>query len=145
MAGDNIDHALRGYADRVVNLHTERKTLNKDIAEVYAEAKGAGFDVTTLREMVRELQMEPDARNARYQLLDEYRVALGLLAGTPLGDYATEAAARVVPMPAKPFAEQPVHDPDRPRGRGRPRKTSSIDRAVDAARAHLTGGPQFDA
>lgn len=138
----HIDTALQSYVTRIANLHDDRDNINGDIREVYGEAKDAGFNVTILRGMVKEHRMDADARNSLYQLQEEYRIKLGMLAGTPLGDYA---AARVVSMPAKPFAEQPVHDPERPRGRGRPRKTSSIDRAVDAARAHLTGGPQFDA
>jgi uncharacterized protein (UPF0335 family) len=113
--------ALRSYADRVVNMHEERDTLNGDIREVYREAKDAGFDTTTLREIVRELRMEPDARSSRYALLDTYRAALGLLVGTPLGDAAMERVEREPPPPVaarpRPFAEQPIK-----RGRGRPRK-----------------------
>jgi hypothetical protein len=100
---------------------------------VYKEAKDAGFDVTTVRAMVKELRMDGDARNAMYQLHDEYRRALGMLAGTPLGD-AAEERERVVAMPAKTFAEQPVHTP---RPRGRPRK--------DAAAASNGNRPMFDA
>jgi uncharacterized protein (UPF0335 family) len=139
----HIDTALRGYVERILKLDEEKDALNGDRREVFAEAKGAGFDVTTVRAMVRELRMDTDARNAMYQLHDEYRRALGMLAGTPLGDAAEEREARTVPKPAKTFAEQTVHDPDRPRGRGRPRK--AIDRAIDDARAHIGGGPQFDA
>jgi len=87
-ASNMIDEALRGYTDRIVNLHEQRDELNGDIREVYAQAKEAGFDVTTVREIVRELRMEPDARAARYQLLDEYRTSLGMLADTPLGQAA---------------------------------------------------------
>ena len=115
MPGDNIDHALRGYCDRVVSLHADRDALNGDIRSVYREAKDAGFDTTTLREIVREMRMDSDARNSRYQLLNEYRMAVGILLDTPLGQAAEE---RVVAMPAKTFAEQPVHEP-RPRGRPR--------------------------
>lgn len=124
---DHIDTALRGYTDRIVRLHEERDALNSDIREVYGEAKEAGFDVTTVREVVRELRMEPDARNSRYQLLDQYRHALGMLADLPLGEAAIDAAA----SRPRPFAEQPVK-----RGRGRPRKDSVGD-AIAAARAHL--------
>jgi uncharacterized protein (UPF0335 family) len=136
MAGDNIDHALRGYADRVLNLHNERKELNDNIREVYGEAKDAGFDTTTLREIVREMRMEPDARAARYQLLDEYRIAVGILADTPLGRASEPSSTIERP---RPLAEQPVH-----RGRGRPRK--SADQALDDARTHLGASkPMFDA
>jgi uncharacterized protein (UPF0335 family) len=137
MDGDNIGHALRGYADRVINLHADRDALNGDIREVYKEAKDAGFDTTTLREIVREMRMDSDARNSRYQLLDEYRLAVGILADTPLGQ---AAELRVVEKPT-PFAEQPVHQP---RPRGRPRKNAS--EALDQAQAHFAGSkPMFDA
>jgi uncharacterized protein (UPF0335 family) len=137
MDGDNIGHALRGYADRVVTLHGERKELNQTIAGVYGEAKEAGFNITTLREIVRELQMEPDARASRYQLLNEYRAAVGIdFAGTPLGRAASPEEdggdgepvvgrpmtghAETMAVRPVPFVEQSVH-----RNRGRPRKADS--------------------
>jgi uncharacterized protein (UPF0335 family) len=136
MDGDNIGHALRGYADRVVTLHKERKSLNETIGEVYGEAKEAGFNITTLREIVRELQMEPDARASRYQLLNEYRAAVGIdFAGTPLGQAAEPVeegedepmSGRAAPMVERPtpFAAQPVR-------RGRPRKDAGSKPMFDA-------------
>ena len=145
MDGDNIGHALRGYADRVINLHQDRDALNGDIREIYKEAKDAGFDTTTLREIVREMRMDSDARNSRYQLLDEYRHAVGILADTPLGQAAMPEHLRRTAVAVEkptPFAEQTVH---RPRPRGRPRKNA--EQAIDS-RAHLGGGgskPMFDA
>jgi uncharacterized protein (UPF0335 family) len=124
----HIDTALRGYTDRIMNLHQDRDALNGDIREVYAEAKEAGFDVTTVREMVRELRMDPDARNARYQLLGEYRAALGLLADTPLGRAAEPREG----------GERPA-----PRRRGRPRKDRNAE-AIEAARQHLGTGEDID-
>jgi uncharacterized protein (UPF0335 family) len=110
--------ALRGYVGRVENLHEQRDALNADIRQVYAEAKDAGFDTTTLREIVREMRMDGEARTARYAMLDQYRAALGMLADTPLG----EAATRTVTEFPKPFAEQPVTPARR---RGRPRKDAA--------------------
>lgn len=135
-------NALRSYANRVVSMHEERDTLNGDIREVYKEAKDGGFDTTTLREIVRELRMEPDARSSRYSLLETYRVALGLLADTPLGEAAmSTVASRADAMahaldekPAataarpRPFAEQPIK-----RNRGRPRKPRPMDFLPDEA------------
>jgi uncharacterized protein (UPF0335 family) len=119
----HIDTALRGYTDRILNLHKERDDLNGDIREIYHEAKEAGFDVTTVREMVRELRMEPEARNARYQLLNEYRQSLGLLRDTPLGDAAMRRAEGEAEAAPK-------------RGRGRPRKDRAGE-ALEQARTHL--------
>lgn len=137
MAQSNIDTALRGYVDRIVILHEERDEKNADIREVYAELKGAGFNVTIVRQMVKEQRMDVDARNSLYQLEEEYRIKLGMLAGTPLGDAAEarefhgDQGDNIHPWPEKPFAEQPVHQPKR---RGRPRK---IDEHLDNARRHL--------
>src|SRR4029077_8651979 len=89
--------ALRGYVSRVENLHEQRDALNADIREVYAEAKDAGFDTTTLREIVREQRMDSEARTARYAMLDQYRQALGMLADTPLGQAAGETPAEWAP------------------------------------------------
>ena len=124
----HIDTALLGYADRVVNLHKERKALNQDIAEVYGEAKEAGFNVGTLREIVRELQMGPDARAARYQLLDEYRAAVGLLADTPLG-----RAAEPRDAPAGPRRGSSG-------GRRKSKTSTAVDDALARARSHLGDG-----
>jgi uncharacterized protein (UPF0335 family) len=123
--------ALGSYVERIERLHEERATLNADLKEVYGQAKNAGFDVTTLREIVRERQMDEEARHSRYALLDSYRAALGMLADTPLGAAAMERVE--VEYPAKSFAEQPVHEPRR---RGRPRR-ATVDDALGRARAHL--------
>jgi uncharacterized protein (UPF0335 family) len=133
----HIDTALRGYVDRIVNLHTDRDAVNGDIREVYGELKDAGFNVTIVRGMVKEQRMEPEARDSLYQLQEEYRIKLGLLADTPLGQASIKLA--VVEKPT-PFAEQPLRRP-----RGRPRKNPAAD-ALDQAQAHFAGSkPMFDA
>ena len=125
---DTIDrYALRRYVDRVLVLHTERKELNAAIAEVYEEAKSAGFVTRIIRQIVHEQQMEADERHDHYNLLDSYRHALGMLADTPLGEAAMHSVTPVAERP-RPFAEQPIHR----RGRGRPRKASADD-AIDQA------------
>lgn len=147
MDGSNhIDMALRSYVDRIVHLHEDRDNINGDIREVYGELKDAGFNVTIVRGMVKEQRMDADARNSLYQLQEEYRIKLGLLAGTPLGEAAVqreaayEAANRAHPLPVsempRPFSEQPVHAPKR---RGRPRKTQAerTEEHLANARVHL--------
>jgi uncharacterized protein (UPF0335 family) len=127
MDGSNhIDTALRGYVDRICNLHQDRDAVNGDIREVYGELKDAGFNVTIVRGMVKEQRMDSDARASLYQLQEEYRIKLGLLADTPLGE---AAMSREMPVP---FHEQPV----KARGRGRPRKPT-WDEALDNARQHI--------
>jgi uncharacterized protein (UPF0335 family) len=120
MDGSNhIDTALRGYVDRIVNLHQDRDAVNGDIREVYGELKDAGFNVTIVRGMVKEQRMDADARQSLYQLQEEYRIKLGLFADTPLGEAAMPKPSPAVDRPT-PFAEQPVHRP-----RGRPRKAAN--------------------
>lgn len=118
MMGVSVNRdALQSYVGRVLALHSERKTLNEDIATVYEEAKSAGFVTRILRQIVREQQMEEDERLAHYSLLDSYRRGLGMLADLPLGE-EPEPPRRERPTP---FAAQPLHR------RGRPKKQPALE------------------
>lgn len=119
--------ALTRYVDRVLGLHEERKELNASIGEIYEEAKSAGFVTKIIRQIVREKQMDADEREAHYNLLDNYRHALGMLAGTPLGEAAVAAAYAA--EPPLPLPKHPVH---RPRGRTRKaRDEDELKRALE--------------
>jgi uncharacterized protein (UPF0335 family) len=110
---------LDRYVSRLEALNDERGEVNASIKAVYEEAKNAGFVTAIIRQIVKERRMEETERHDHYALLDAYRSALGMLAELPLGQAAMDAAARNgqdVPKP-KPFAAQPVHDPERKRGR----------------------------
>lgn len=133
MDGNNhIDLALREGVDELLDMFADRTAVNRRISEKYAELKSAGFNITVVRGMVKEAQMDPDDRNALYQQQEEYRISLGLLAAIgPLGEAAVERETAAMP---RPFAEQPVHNPKRPRGR--PRKDRNAE-AVANARLHL--------
>jgi uncharacterized protein (UPF0335 family) len=129
--------ALGRFVTRIEILRDERKGINNTLKEVYEEVRQAGMDAETVRQMVRERELDPVVRQNQYDLRDEYRRALGLYIDTPLGQ-AMEPP--VDPKPAewpRPFAEQLVHPPQR--RRGRPRK--SFDEALAEARAHLGGEP----
>ena len=69
---------LRGFVERIERLEEEKAALMADIREVYAEAKGDGFDVKTLRQVVQLRKMDSDDRAEREALLDIYKRALGL-------------------------------------------------------------------
>lgn len=80
--GDNA-HAvasaeLRSYIERIERLEEEKGTIADDIKSVYGEAKGRGYDVKTMRKMVRERRMDADKRAEMYALEDTYRTALAL-------------------------------------------------------------------
>ncbi len=69
---------LRSFIERIERLEEEKAALAADAREVYAEAKGDGFDVKTMRQIVRLRKMESSDRAEQEALLDLYKAALGL-------------------------------------------------------------------
>jgi uncharacterized protein (UPF0335 family) len=69
---------LRSFIERVERLEEEKAALAADIREVYAEAKGDGFDVKTMRQIVRLRKLDSSDRAEQEALLDLYKSALGL-------------------------------------------------------------------
>jgi uncharacterized protein (UPF0335 family) len=69
---------LRSFLERIERLEEEKTGLTADIREVYAEAKGSGFDTKVMRQIVRLRKMEDAARQEQEALLDVYRRAIGL-------------------------------------------------------------------
>ncbi len=77
---ENVSAAqLRLFIERVETLEEEKKAVADQIREVYAEAKGTGFDPKTMRSIVRLRKMEASARAEAEALLDTYKTALGLV------------------------------------------------------------------
>jgi len=72
------DH-LRAFIERIERLEEEKATLMEDIREIYAEAKGTGFDPKIMRQVVRIRKIEPDQRQEQEYVLDTYLSALGML------------------------------------------------------------------
>lgn len=79
---------LRSFVERVERLEEEMKALSDDRKEVYAEAKGEGFDVKTMREVIRLRKLDKADLCERDAMLDLYKAALGMLSDTPLGQAA---------------------------------------------------------
>ena len=69
---------LRSVVERIERLEEEKAALTADIREVYAEAKGAGFDTAVLRQVVRLRKMDNAERRQREELLDLYKRVLDL-------------------------------------------------------------------
>ncbi|MBI1212823.1 MAG: DUF2312 domain-containing protein [Alphaproteobacteria bacterium] len=69
---------LKSIVDRVERLEEEKAALSGDIKEVYAEAKGHGFDTKIVRQVVRLRKMDTTEREERDALLDLYMSALGM-------------------------------------------------------------------
>lgn len=84
---------LRSLIERIERLEEEKAALTGDIREVYAEAKGAGFDTKIMRQIIRERRMDAADRQEQETILDLYRQALGMLADLPLGQAALRSVA----------------------------------------------------
>jgi uncharacterized protein (UPF0335 family) len=74
---------LRSIVERIERLEEEKQALADDIKEVYAEAKGNGFDTKTLRTVIRLRKQDSAERQEQEALLDLYLSALGMGGGTP--------------------------------------------------------------
>ena len=67
---------LKSFVHRIERLETEKSELAADIREVYAEAKGNGFDTKIMRQVIKLRKMEEPDRREQDELLDLYRRAL---------------------------------------------------------------------
>lgn len=69
---------LNTFIDRIERLEEEKKELSADIREVFSEAKGAGFDVKVMRQVLKLRKMDPADRAETEFLRDEYKKLLGM-------------------------------------------------------------------
>jgi uncharacterized protein (UPF0335 family) len=72
------DH-LKAFVERIERLEEEKKAIADDIRDVYAEAKGNGFDVKALRTIVRMRKQDKDERAEQETILQTYMLALGMI------------------------------------------------------------------
>ena len=70
---------LKAFIERIERLEEEKKATADDIRDVYAEAKGNGFDIKALRSIVRLRKMDTDERREQQEVLETYMHALGML------------------------------------------------------------------
>ncbi|MDB5443558.1 MAG: hypothetical protein JWP73_1934 [Phenylobacterium sp.] len=68
---------LKSIVERVERLEQEKSEIAEQIKEVFAEAKGNGFDVKTLRKVVRIRKIDLAQRQEEEALLDLYLSAIG--------------------------------------------------------------------
>jgi uncharacterized protein (UPF0335 family) len=69
---------LRAFIERIERLEEEKKTISDDIKEVFAEAKGTGFDIKALRTIIRLRKKDPSERQEEEAIIDLYMAALGM-------------------------------------------------------------------
>lgn len=75
--GNNTAAQIRAYVERVERLEEEKKSFAEGIREVYAEAKGNGFNPKALRAVVRLRAQDQQKRKEFEADLDAYLAALG--------------------------------------------------------------------
>ena len=70
---------LRSYIERIEKLEEEKAIIATDIRDVFAEAKGNGYDAKTMRQVLKLRKMDHSDRDEQEYLLDVYKRALGML------------------------------------------------------------------
>ncbi len=70
---------LAAFIERVERLEEEKTVLMEDIKEVYAEAKGVGFDVKAMRKIVALRKMDSEKRQEMEAIIDLYKSAIGMI------------------------------------------------------------------
>jgi uncharacterized protein (UPF0335 family) len=69
---------LKSLVERINNLMDNRDEVSADIRDVFAEAKGAGYDLPALRAIVRAQREDAEKRRNREAMIDLYRGELGI-------------------------------------------------------------------
>lgn len=70
---------LRSFIERIERMEEEIKALNADKRDIFAEAKGTGFDVKALKTILQIRRQDADARAEHEAIVDLYMSALGML------------------------------------------------------------------
>lgn len=76
-AGIAADHLL-SYIERIERLEEEKKAIADDVKEIFAEAKGTGFDVKAMKVVLKERSMDKAELQEQEAMADLYRHALGM-------------------------------------------------------------------
>lgn len=69
---------LRSLLERIERLEEEKKALSSDIRDIFAEAKSAGFDVKTMRAVLKLRKMDASDRDEMEFMIETYRKALDI-------------------------------------------------------------------
>lgn len=69
---------LKSYIERIERLDEEKSALAADIKDVFAEAKGNGFDIKIMRQILKLRKMDKADMDEQETLLDLYKRALGM-------------------------------------------------------------------
>ena len=69
---------LRSFIERIERLEEEKAALADDIREIFAEAKGTGFDTKIMRQVLKLRKLDREDRQEQETLLDLYLQTLGM-------------------------------------------------------------------
>lgn len=122
MSTNSIDAGhLRSFIERIERLSEEKKALAEDIADVYSEAKGTGYDVKIMRKIVALRKQDSQKRAEEEEILDLYLSALGEkpFGGTPLGNasgFKDEVSTEVRKAAAKLGTPAPLTEEEKAKG-----------------------------
>lgn len=116
----SVGDRLLSHIQAIEALLEQKKEIADEISARKAQAKGEGFDVKIINQLIKERAMSAAERAEWQALLDIYRAALGMLDGTPLGDFAKkrmmgedEEPATKADADGEPVAtDDPIADPE---------------------------------
>lgn len=77
---------IKAFIERIERLNEEKAAISSDIKDVYAEAKGNGFDTAILRQIIKIRKQDHNERMEQEALLELYLTALGMAAPSQLED-----------------------------------------------------------
>ena len=70
---------LKSIVERIERLEVDKKAIEEDIKDIYAESKGNGYDVKALKTIIRMRKQDPNEREEAETVLETYMQALGML------------------------------------------------------------------
>jgi uncharacterized protein (UPF0335 family) len=79
VAGDNVAaDELRAFIERIERMEEEKRAIAADIKEIFAEAKGRGYDTKAIRTLVRLRAQDANERQEAEAILELYMQAIGM-------------------------------------------------------------------
>ncbi len=78
MPENTTNEELRLFIERVERLNEEIKGISDDRADVFAEAKGRGYDTKIMKDIIRYRKMNPEGRQYWDEVFETYKLALGM-------------------------------------------------------------------
>ena len=79
---------IRAFVERIERMHEERKAIADDIKDIYAEAKGNGFDIPALKHVIKLRAQDEADRNEFEAIVGLYMDALGMSSHVPVREEA---------------------------------------------------------